>query len=87
MPMKIPGLECECQNRPVDLSLEPAYITWLKRISEPVEAGEAVLEGEVQKRIISIPSPCSGILSEIIVEEGWSAAADEVLGYIEDGRS
>ena len=26
MPNKIPGLECECQNHPVDLALEPAFV-------------------------------------------------------------
>ena len=37
MPNKIPGLECECQNRPVDLALEPAFITWIKKTGEEVK--------------------------------------------------
>ncbi len=86
MPCKIPGLECECQNRPVNLSLEPAYITWLKETGERIIEGESIIEGEVQKRIIMIAAPCSGVLAEKTIEDGWITAAGDVLGLIEDGK-
>lgn len=86
MPDKIPGLECECQNHPVDLALEPAFITWLKKVGEPVAEGEPLLEGECQKRILTFPAPCSGVLAEILVEDGKMASPGQILGYIEDGE-
>ena len=86
MPDKIPGLECECQNRPVDLAMEPAYITWLKDVGEHVEEGEPLLEGECQKRIITFVAPCSGTLIEILLNDGWSVSPGQILGYIEDER-
>lgn len=86
MPHKIPGLECECQNRPVDLSSEPAYITWLVVAGEYVRAGEPIVEGEVQKRVIMLPAPCDGILIEKCVEDGWETVCGEVIGYIDDGQ-
>lgn len=86
MPHKIPGLECECQNRPVDLSSEPAYITWLVEVGEQVKAGMPIIEGEVQKRVIMLTAPCDGVLVEKLLEDGWETSSGEVIGYIEDGR-
>lgn len=83
MPDKIPGLECECQNRPVDLSREPVFITWLKRKEDPVVEGEPLLEGECQKRLITLTAPCSGILAEILIEDGTEVKQGVILGYIE----
>lgn len=85
MPNKIPGLECECQNRPVDLALEPAFITWIKKTGEEVKEGEGLLEGECQKRIITIPAPCTGVLAQILIEDGGMASPGEILGFIETG--
>lgn len=85
MPNKIPGLECECQNRPVDLALEPAFITWLKKAGDHVSEGEPLLEGECQKRIITFASPCGGVLAQIVMEDGAMASPGEILGYIETG--
>lgn len=86
MPNKIPGLECECQNRPVDLAMEPAFITWLKEVGNSVAEGEPLLEGECQKRILTFPSPCSGMLAEKVIEDGCMASPGEILGYIETGE-
>lgn len=71
------------QSGPVDLTLEPMYISWLKKEGDEVEEGETILEGEVQKRIVSLAAPCSGILAEISVDDSWSCSSGEILGYIE----
>lgn len=74
------------QSGPVDLTLEPMYISWLKKEGDEVKEGEPILEGEVQKRIVSLAAPCSGILSEIVVDDRWSCESGEILGYIENGE-
>lgn len=74
------------QSGPVDLTLEPMYISWVKKKGDIVKEGETILEGEVQKRIVSLAAPCSGILDEIVVDDSWSCSAGEILGYIETGN-
>lgn len=83
MPRKVPGLQCECMNRPVDLSKEPFEIKWEAALGSAVSVGDVVCTGEVQKKIVEFCAPCSGVLAEICIEDGSIAAAGDVLGYIE----
>lgn len=70
-------------NGPVDLTLEPIYINWIKEESEVVEEGEVIAEGEVQKRIIELTAPCDGIIAKRNVGDGCTCSPGEILGYIE----
>lgn len=72
------------KSGPVDLTLEPMYISWVSKEGDEVTKGETIIEGEVQKRIVTIPAPCSGVLREILIGDGWTCSPGEVLGYIED---
>lgn len=45
-------------------------IRWLKAVGEHVEAGEPVVEIEAAKTTVEVPSPASGILTEILAQEG-----------------
>ncbi len=75
------------QSGPVDLSLEPIFISWVKKEGEVVEKGETIVHGEVQKRIVSITAPCSGVIDEIMIDDNMAHSSGETLGYIEDGKS
>lgn len=45
-------------------------VRWLKAVGDTVEAGEMLVEVEAAKTTVEIPSPASGTLTEILVEEG-----------------
>lgn len=47
-------------------------VRWLKAVGEHVEVGEPLFEIEAAKTTVEVPSPGSGILTEILAEEGES---------------
>jgi 2-oxoglutarate dehydrogenase E2 component (dihydrolipoamide succinyltransferase) len=58
---------------------------WLKKAGDTVKADETLLELETDKVSIEVPSPASGILSEITVKEGDTVSPGGLLGMIEAG--
>ncbi len=69
-----------------DLSAETEYATvlrWLKRVGDPVAAGEAVVEVEADKANHEIEAPVSGRVVEIVAEEGDEIKTGTTLAVIE----
>ncbi len=62
---------------------EATIIKILLKEGETVEADKNVIEVETNKAVMEVTSPCSGLVSEILVEEGKSYPVGEVLGYVE----
>jgi 2-oxoglutarate dehydrogenase E2 component (dihydrolipoamide succinyltransferase) len=58
---------------------------WLKKAGDAVKADETLLELETDKVSIEVPSPASGILTEITVKEGDTVSPGGLLGMIEAG--
>jgi 2-oxoglutarate dehydrogenase E2 component (dihydrolipoamide succinyltransferase) len=56
---------------------------WLKKAGDTVKADETLLELETDKVSIEVPSPASGVLSEITVKEGDTVSPGGLLGMIE----
>lgn len=57
--------------------------SWLKAIGDRVEEDEPLAEIEAEKATQELESPASGILSEILVQEGEDAQVRTILAYIE----
>lgn len=55
---------------------------WLKEVGEPVAADEPLLEVSTDKVDTEIPSPASGVLLEIRVNEDEVAEVGQVLGLV-----
>ncbi len=78
---------------PVDLkvpsvgeSITEVFIgSWLKREGESVEKDEAVVEVETDKATLEVPASVSGVLSQVLKQEGDAAAVGEVIARIEPG--
>lgn len=62
---------------------EGTIAKWLKKAGEKVERDESLLEITTDKVDSEVPSPESGVLSEIVVEEGETVEVGEVLARIE----
>ena len=65
---------------------EATVSKWLKREGETVEADEAIVELETDKVNLEVPSPVSGILSEISFKDGDTVEVGAVLGSISEGN-
>ena len=65
---------------------EATVSKWLKREGETVEADEAIVELETDKVNLEVPSPISGILSEISFKDGDTVEVGAVLGSISEGN-
>jgi pyruvate/2-oxoglutarate dehydrogenase complex dihydrolipoamide acyltransferase (E2) component len=56
---------------------------WLKKIGDRVKEDEPLAEIEAEKATQELESPATGILSEILVQEGEDAKVRTVLAIIE----
>ena len=71
--------------RLVDSMTQGTVMTWRKREGEPVRAGEAIAEIEVDKATVDLESPGTGTLARIIVPAGTEKVeVGRVLAVLED---
>jgi 2-oxoglutarate dehydrogenase E2 component (dihydrolipoamide succinyltransferase) len=63
---------------------EATVSKWLKKIGEPFEVDEPLVEIETDKITVEVPAPSAGIISEIKVKEGKDINIGGVLGIISD---
>src|SRR3974377_2530805 len=67
--------------------VEGTLTKWLKKPGEHVERDEPLFEISTDKVDTEIPSPSSGTLSEVLVQEGQTVAINAVVGRIHDGNA
>ncbi len=60
---------------------------WLKQVGEDVKRDEAILEISTDKVDAEIPSPASGVLTEIKVQEGETVDVQTVVAVIETDKA
>ena len=75
------GVEVVMPQMGVSVS-EGTITKWLKRVGEEVQADEALLEISTDKVDTEVPSPASGVVSEILVEEGQTVDVGTLLARI-----
>src|SRR5947207_13260500 len=73
--------------RPGESVTEGTVTRWLKKEGERVEVDEPLLEVSTDKVDTEIPSPASGILRGIAVDEDETVAVGAQLATIDDGAS
>ena len=66
---------------------EATVSKWLKKVGDPVQVDEAIVELETDKVNLEVPSPLSGILSEINSKDGDTVEVGAVLGSVSEGKS
>lgn len=57
---------------------------WLKRTGDHVRQDEPVVLLETDKAAMELPSPISGVLTEIVKQTGQAAKIGDVLAYLDD---
>jgi len=58
---------------------------WYFKEGEKINEKDDLVEFTTDKATFNLPSPCSGMLSEIFFREGDSVNTGEVLAIIEEG--
>ncbi|MDN3494365.1 2-oxoglutarate dehydrogenase, E2 component, dihydrolipoamide succinyltransferase [Planococcus sp. APC 4015] len=66
---------------------EGTVTRWLKQVGDTVEADEGLLEISTDKVDTEIPSPVSGVIEEILVQEDEVVEVGAVLAKIGDGSA
>ena len=62
---------------------EATVSRWLKNIGDQIETDEALVELETDKVNVEVPSPVTGILSEIKIKKGKTVKVGSELGVVE----
>jgi len=58
-------------------------LEWLKKPGDRVERGEVIVEIETDKANLTIEAMVSGVLEEILHEEGAEVPVGETIAYID----
>ena len=66
---------------------EATVSKWLKQVGDPVKADEPVVELETDKVSVAVPSPETGILSEIKIQAGSTVNVGAILGSVGAGTA
>lgn len=66
--------------------IDKATVTfWFYKEGEKVGEKDDLVELSTDKATFNLPSPCAGVVSEILVHEGDVVNVGEVLGVIDEG--
>ena len=63
---------------------EATLATWFKKAGDPVIQDEMICELETDKVTVEVAAPVSGILSEIVADEGVTVGVDALLAQISE---
>jgi 2-oxoglutarate dehydrogenase E2 component (dihydrolipoamide succinyltransferase) len=67
---------------------EATMLQWKKKVGDLVTADETLIEIETDKVVLEVPAPASGVLSEILVADGGTVLAEQLIARIDtDGKS
>jgi 2-oxoglutarate dehydrogenase E2 component (dihydrolipoamide succinyltransferase) len=80
------GTAAEVVMPQMGVSVSEGTVTkWLKNVGDHVDADESIVEISTDKVDTEVPSPGTGTLTEILVQEGQTVEVGTLLGRIGDG--
>lgn len=62
---------------------EATLLQWKKKPGEAVAVDEILIEIETDKVVLEVPAPSAGVLAEIVVADGGTVTADQVIAKID----
>jgi 2-oxoglutarate dehydrogenase E2 component (dihydrolipoamide succinyltransferase) len=65
---------------------DATLVAWHKSVGETVARDENLVDLETDKVVLEVPAPTSGTLTKIVVEDGTTVAAGDVLAILEEGE-
>jgi pyruvate dehydrogenase E2 component (dihydrolipoamide acetyltransferase) len=67
-------------------SASSTLVRWHKAVGEPVECGAILFEAESDKATVEIEAAVSGVLSQILAQEGQVVPAGQIIAWITTGE-
>ena len=61
---------------------EATLLQWKKKAGEAVAQDEILIEIETDKVVMEVPAPSAGVLAEIVVGDGVTVVAEQLLSLI-----
>jgi len=66
---------------------EATMLQWKKKVGDSVAVDEILIEIETDKVVLEVPAPSAGVLSEILVADGGTVIAEQLIARIDtDGK-
>ena len=62
---------------------EATMLQWKKKVGDVVAADEILIEIETDKVVLEVPAPSAGVLSDILVTDGGTVAAEQLIARID----
>jgi 2-oxoglutarate dehydrogenase E2 component (dihydrolipoamide succinyltransferase) len=62
---------------------EATLLQWKKKAGEAVAVDEILIEIETDKVVLEVPAPSAGVIAEIVVADGGTVTADQVIARID----
>ena len=67
---------------------EATLLQWKKKVGDAITADEILIDVETDKVVLEVPAPSSGVLVELVVADGATVAAEQVIARIDtEGKS
>ena len=80
-------MSIEIKVPPLPESVSDAtLVAWHKNVGESVSRDENLVDLETDKVVLEVPAPVSGTISKIVVENGATVVAGDVLAILEEGE-
>jgi len=65
---------------------DATLVAWHKTVGEGVARDENLVDLETDKVVLEVPAPAAGTISKIVVEDGTTVVAGDVLAILEEGE-
>ncbi|MEY4738616.1 MAG: hypothetical protein RL302_2935, partial [Pseudomonadota bacterium] len=62
---------------------EATLLLWKKKVGDAVAVDEILIEVETDKVVMEVPAPSAGILIELVVGDGATVAAEQLIARID----
>lgn len=65
---------------------DATLVTWHKAVGEGVARDENLVDLETDKVVLEVPAPAAGTIAKIVVDDGATVVAGDVLAILEEGE-
>ena len=80
-------MSIEIKVPPLPESVSDAtLVAWHKNAGESVSRDENLVDLETDKVVLEVPAPSSGVIAKIVVENGATVEAGDILAILEEGE-
>jgi len=62
---------------------EATLLQWKKKVGDAVAQDEILVEIETDKVVLEVPAPSAGVITELVVADGGTVVADELIAKID----